>query len=38
MINKKRINELESVSVMLASQEVLKKKWDNTCDDKWDEI
>ena len=41
---KKRINELEeikdkeSVFTMLASQEVLKKEWDNKFDDRWDHV
>ena len=41
---KKRIAELEkiknteSVFTMLASQEVLKKEWENPYDDRWDNV
>ncbi len=43
---KKRIDELESIKesnqegvfAMLASQEVLKKEWENKFDDRWDSV
>ena len=43
---KKRISELESIEesnqenvfAMLASQEVLKKEWDNKFDERWDSV
>jgi hypothetical protein len=42
---KKRINELErieqdqeSIFTMLASQEVLKKEWDNSFDERWNSV
>jgi len=44
---KKRINELdilnesgeeESILTMLASEEVLKKDWDNKYDERWDNV
>ena len=42
---KKRIDELERIEqdqegifTMLASQEVLKKEWDNKYDDRWDSV
>ncbi|HIJ11105.1 TPA: hypothetical protein HA278_03540 [Candidatus Woesearchaeota archaeon] len=31
-------NRKESVFTMLASQEVLKKDWDNKYDDRWDDV
>lgn len=41
----KRINELESISVssesvmaMLASEEVLKREWDNELDERWNNV
>lgn len=41
----KRLNELESldknnesVLTMLASEDVLKKDWDNKLDDRWDNV
>ena len=44
---KKRINELEkleqnpqqeSILTMLASEEVLKKEWDNEADERWNNV
>ncbi len=44
---KKRLEELsflekspeqESIFTMLASEEVLKKEWDNSADERWDNV
>ena len=34
----KKSNNYESVFTMLASEDVLKKEWDNEADERWDDV
>jgi len=34
----KNINDVESILTMLASEEILRKDWDNELDERWNNV